>query len=1220
APASDDCRVLSAGALPWLLSAADPAALGSLALRLHEHVERSGADPGGVARALVHTRSALTHRAVVLGDGRSAALRTLGEPGAAVPADVVTGTARRRRCVFVFPGQGAQWSGMAAGLLDTSPVFAARIAECATALAPHVDWSLVDVLRGEAGAPSLDAADVVQPALWAMMVGLGAVWRAAGVEPVAVVGHSQGEAAAACVAGALSIDDAARVVATRSQLIRERMDGGGGMATLAVPAGAAAELVARWNGRIAVAAVNSPRTTVVSGETAAIDELLEHCAERGVWCRRVAVRFASHSAQVEDLRAPLDEALAGLTPRSSDVALFSTLTGGRIDTATMDAGYWYANLRGTVAFDAACREVLGRYPDALFVEISPHPVLSVALSDIVEDAGTAAVAVGSLRRDTDGATALVSALGQAWAHGADVDWATVVGPRAAGIVDLPTYPFRHESFWVVPAGAGGDPAANGQRATGHPLLGASVTVADAGRVLLTGRLGGHGQRWLSDHTVAGTSVLPGTGLVEMALRAGTEVGCARLDELTLHAPLVLPVGTGVAVQVLVGEPDRTDRRDVEIFARPDGSAPDTVWTRHATGVVAPAAAVRDVPATGAGDEGWAATWPPPDAQPVDVEGFYPGLAASGLEYGPVFRGLRAAWCTADEVFAEVELPAEQAEVSDRYLLHPALLDAALQTLGVGAGDGPDAERGGTPNLPFSFGDVVLHATGAAALRVRVRRLDGPADAVTVEVRDVAGRPVLDVGSLVLRALPDAAALARSGDDVALQAPTWAELSAGGIAPAAVALAGEAAAWATPLRAAAIAVRSHPDLAAAAAAPAELTVVALTPTPAGVDAVAARSAAAHAVLATVRAWQADAPAAKPLRGVTGGATVGHDGDPGGAVDRAQATAWGVVRTAQSEHPGRFALLDLSPDAGESGAELCAALPAVVAGENQLAVRAGAVRALRLARWTDSATLVEPPGPWRLASTRPGTLNSLRLVEAPDAAAPLAAGQVRIRARAAGMNFRDVLLALDMYGGTGHLGNECSGVVTETAPDVTGFAVGDRVAAVVPGGIAPQVVADARMTVRIPDRWSFAEAATMPIAYTTAWFGLADIAGIGPGTTVLVHAATGGVGSAAVALARAWGAEVFATASPGKWDALRAAGFDDAHIASSRDLDFEQAVLAATGGRGVDVVLDCLAGEFVDASLRLLPRGGHFVEIGRRDVRDPAEVAAAHPGVAYRQYDL
>ncbi len=1195
--------VLTAGPIvAWPLAAADAEVLPEVAARLRAHLAdadlRGDHLPNGVARALAHTRPALGHRAVVVGDAerRDAALAALAT-GAPLPDGVVTGTARRRRCVFVFPGQGAQWQGMAAGLMDASPVFAERIAECAAALRPHIDWSLVDVLRGTDGTPGFDRADVVQPALWAMMVSLAGLWRSAGIEPVAVVGHSQGEAAAACVAGALTLEESARVVAVRSRLVRERMDGEGGMATLALPAVAAAELVSRWSDRISVAAVNSPASTVVSGDAEAITELVDHCAAGGVWCRRIDVGFASHSAHVEQLRAPLATELAGLAPRSGDVALYSTSTGTRIDTATMDAEYWYENLRGVVAFDAACREVLDRYPDALFVEASAHPVLTTAVAEIVEDHGKgSAIAVGSLRRDGDGATEFLTSAGQAWAHGADVDWTALVGPRSEGIVELPTYPFRHEPFWVVGTGRAADPAATGQRATDHPLVGAALTVADEGRLVLTGRIGAGTQRWLPDHAVAGTPVLPGTAFVEMALRAATEVGCARLDDLTLQLPLALPAGSGAAVQVLVGEPGPDGVRDVEIFGRPDGS--DSAWTLHATGAVAPTEPVAG--------SGWATSWPPPGAEPADLDGFYPRLAENGLGYGPAFQGLRAAWSADGEIFAEVGLPTRQAEEAGRYLLHPALLDSALHALGVAPSDDPGGTGG--PNLPFSFTGVTLHAAGAAALRVRVRPA-GSGDAVTVEVCDVAGNPVLDVDALVLRALPDPATLARPQDDASLFRTGWAELPSGGSAPASVTLRGATADWAGPLRATGVTVQDTG---------AELAVVALDPSPTGAEPVEALRTAAHATLAAVREWLDEAPEDAVLVVVTRGAVPVGEDEP--VADRAHASAWGMVRTAQSEHPGRFALLDLTPDGGDPGAELALALPALAAGENQVSVRAGTVRGLRLQRWTDAPTLVEPAGPWRLSTTKQGSLDALALVDAPDVVAPLEPGQVRIRSRAAGMNFRDVLIALDMYGGAGLLGNECAGVVTEIAPDVTSLAVGDRVMSVVPGGIAPVVIADARMTARIPDHWSFEEAATLPIAATTAWFGLADIAGIGEGTRVLVHAATGGVGTAAVALARAWGAEVFATASPGKWDVLRAAGFDDAHIASSRDLAFEQDIMAATGGQGVDVVLDCLAGEFVDASLRLLPRGGHFVEIGRRDVRDPAEVAAAHPGVAYRQFEL
>jgi NADPH:quinone reductase-like Zn-dependent oxidoreductase len=287
---------------------------------------------------------------------------------------------------------------------------------------------------------------------------------------------------------------------------------------------------------------------------------------------------------------------------------------------------------------------------------------------------------------------------------------------------------------------------------------------------------------------------------------------------------------------------------------------------------------------------------------------------------------------------------------------------------------------------------------------------------------------------------------------------------------------------------------------------------------------------------------------------------------------------------------------------------------------VAIRDGAVLARRLGR--PAGALAVPGGgvPWRLAVTEQGTLESLALVACPEAAAPLGAGQVRVAVRAAGMNFRDVVISLGMVPGEPVLGSEAAGVVLEAGPGVTALAPGDRVTGLVDGGFGPVAVADARQLVRVPAGWSFAQAAAVPVAFATAWYGLADLGRAAAGQRVLIHAATGGVGTAAVGIARLLGLEVFATASPGKHGLLRGMGFDEDHIASSRDAGFEGRFLAATGGAGMDIVLNALAGELTDASLRLLPRGGAFLEMGKTDIRDVAQVTAAYPGVRYRAFDL
>ncbi|KJS52279.1 polyketide synthase, partial [Streptomyces rubellomurinus subsp. indigoferus] len=413
---------------------------------------------------------------------------------------------------------------------DKAPVFAARIAECEAALAPHVDWSLTEVLRS---GDDLGRVDVVQPALWAVMVALAELWRAVGVEPAAVVGHSQGEIAAACVAGALSLEDGARVVALRSRALLA-LSGKGGMVSLPLPAEEVAALLEPFDGRISIAALNGPSSTVVSGDVDALERLLsEH--ERA---RRIDVDYASHGPHVEQIREELLTALAGITPRTADVPFHSTVTGGEVDTTTLDAEYWYTNLRQPVRF-APVVEALAARGFGILTEVSAHPVVTVAVGECIERSGRNAVALGTLRRDEGGPQRFLLSLAEAWTAGAPVDWRTIL-PADAALVDLPTYAFQRERYWLESGGpAAGDPAGLGLEPADHPLLGAAVAVADSGEYLFTGRLSARTHPWLADHAVGGAVLLPGTAFVELAVRAGDEVGCDRVDELTLEAPLVL---------------------------------------------------------------------------------------------------------------------------------------------------------------------------------------------------------------------------------------------------------------------------------------------------------------------------------------------------------------------------------------------------------------------------------------------------------------------------------------------------------------------------------------------------------------------------------------------------------------------------------------------------------------------------------------------------------
>ncbi|WP_078877741.1 type I polyketide synthase, partial [Streptomyces sp. 150FB] len=437
------------GPAPLLLSARTTGALRDQAVRLHRLLRDTDTDPADAAWSLATTKPRFERRMAVLGADRAALLSGLAAPDTA--PDVVTGEARAGRTVFVFPGQGTQWTGMALELADAEPVFADHLDMCARALAPHVDWTLREVLADE---EALRRVDVVQPALFSVMVSLAELWRAYGVEPDAVVGHSQGEIAAAVVAGALTLEDGAKAVALRSQVIRRSLAGKGGMVSVAADLETVRGLLEPHAGRIGVAAANGPGATVVSGDPDALDALVTDCESRGLRARRIPVDYASHSAQVEELRDELLTTLADLRPRPGTVPLLSTVHAEPIDGATMDAEYWYRNLREPVAFHAAT-EALLRTGHGLFIEVGPHPVLVSAIEGTAATAGTPVSTVGTLLRDHGGRQRLHGALSEAWTAGADVDWAAVLGSGRR--VDLPTYPFQHEHFWLAAPGRSGAP-------------------------------------------------------------------------------------------------------------------------------------------------------------------------------------------------------------------------------------------------------------------------------------------------------------------------------------------------------------------------------------------------------------------------------------------------------------------------------------------------------------------------------------------------------------------------------------------------------------------------------------------------------------------------------------------------------------------------------------------------------------------------------------------
>ncbi|WP_236584405.1 type I polyketide synthase [Streptomyces sp. MBT53] len=939
-------------ALPLVLSARTPTALADRAAALAAHL-RSGdgvgdsPDLAATALELVVGRAEFEERAVVVADDEDTLLAGLDALASGEPAPgLVRGSAGTDpRTVFVFPGQGSQWVGMARELLDTAPVFADSIADCARALEPHTDWSLTAVLRGAEGAPGYDRVDVVQPALWAVMVSLARLWQSYGVRPDAVVGHSQGEIAAAHIAGALSLDDAARVVALRSRALGA-LSGAGGMVSLALPESRVTDLIAPWEGRISLATVNGPSAVVVAGEPAALDELVDSCERDGIRARRIPVDYASHSPQVELIRRELLDVLAPVTPRAARIPLLSTVTGDWLDTTTMDAGYWYTNLRRTVLFEPAIRKLVAEGHD-VFVETSPHPVLTAAVQETAEatEAETArpVTVTGSLRRDEGGPLRFLDSVARTHVSGVDVDWSPVLtGPRAAE-ADLPTYPFQRQRYWLAPAAArAADASGLGLRPAGHPLLGATLRPAEGDGLLLTGLLSVGTQPWLADHTVLDRILVPGTALVELTVRAADETGWDTVDELVIEAPLVLPATGAAQIQVSVTAPDEQDRRTVTLHSRPEGALDAAPWTRHAIGSLT--RSTHPVNSIALPE-----SWPPRGANSLSLTGLYDLLADSGVVYGPRFQGLRAAWRHGTEILADVTLDEELVSAAGEFGVHPALLDAAFHAAGL---DDTFRAEPGEALLPFAWRGIRLHASGATSLRVRLApTADG---GLSLDAFDTAGAPVLSVESLVYRPVTASRLATNAETAVPLYRLGWTELPTTGPGVATTGVLRTADPESTPVPGRETVFDTPAAVAEAVRAGGDVPDVVRYEVPtSGRDTEAETEATDEPVpvlaratldrvLALVQDWLAHPElAAVRLALVTTGA-VSADGE---SPDLTTAAVWGLLRSAQSEHPGRLLLVDADgPDRDDSFATAVAA--AVGAGELQLALRDGAVLVPRL----------------------------------------------------------------------------------------------------------------------------------------------------------------------------------------------------------------------------------------------------------------------------------
>jgi acyl transferase domain-containing protein/NAD(P)-dependent dehydrogenase (short-subunit alcohol dehydrogenase family)/acyl carrier protein len=983
APERSQVPALGLSAIALLLSAKSDEALQGQAERLAVHLQ---AHPEieliDVAYSLATARAQFERRgAIVAGAGREQAIEALGLLARGEDsARVVRRSARSGKTAFMFTGQGSQRAGMGKDLYQAFPVFAEALDEVCAHFEPHLDGSLKDVLFADEDSPqakSLDSTAITQVALFALELALCRLLESLGVRPDVLIGHSIGEIVAAHVAGVFSLADACRLVAARGAAMGA-LPAGGGMLALEASEPEIVESLSGYGQRLSLAAVNGPRSLVVSGEEPALEELAAEWSARGRKTKRLQVSHAFHSALMEPGLARFREVVLDIELHSPRTPIVSNVTGRQGESADYaTAEYWVRHARETVRF-ADGIGALSELGVTRFLELGPQGLLAAAARDCLEEEAQRRVLLTStMRASRPEVEAFTASLAEAHADGANVDWHAFFAGRGASRVDLPTYAFQHRRYWHDQIGGVGNLSGAGLTAVDHPLLGAEMLRAGEGGRVFTGRVSLATHPWLADHAMLGVVLLPGTAFAELALVAGRNSGCDLLEELTLEMPLILPKDRGVQVQVSVGEPDEAGRRAVAVYSREERSyeqaEEELEWRCHSRGTLAESAdgESQDPQLERLGSQ----PWPPRDAEPIELAGFYDELAAVGLEYGPTFRGLQAAWRLGEEIFAEVKLDSPQASHAARFGAHPALFDAALHghMLGIEE-ESAESER---LQLPFLFKGVRLYGSGAGSLRVRIASTGQSAS--TIAAVDGAGAPAFSVTTVLARPI-DAAQLklaGRTGGE-SLYKLEWVRLPrplAGeqtkrvvyvgcGEEPTAEgdgfsdraapaddgATDGEQASPGEAIEA------RYTDVAAliaaldAGAPPPDAAIVSLDAD--RLDRLGVLSALPQAtrtgvqkVLGTLQAWLAEERLVGcPLVLMSRGAVAIEDRE---ISDPLAAAVWGFIRSAQSEHPGRFLLLDVALDLDLAQTPWSALLGC---DEPQLVLRGEDLHVPRLARFS------------------------------------------------------------------------------------------------------------------------------------------------------------------------------------------------------------------------------------------------------------------------------
>jgi len=1231
------------------LSARSDAALKRLATLYAEHLQHHPEQAlSDVCATAALGRSHLNLRAVALAPDRPSMIQQLaaiaeGQPGMVQNHVAASG---RMRVAFLFTGQGAQYAGMGRALDAAEPVFRATLDRCAAVLDPLIGRPLRRVMFDEADR-ALDQTAFTQPALYALEVSLAALWRSFGIEPTVVLGHSVGEFAAAAVAGVFSIEDGARLIAARGRLMQALPAGGAMVSVQGDP-----ELVRRecaaHSAQVSIAALNTPDTLVISGAGAVVSELSARLQAQGLRCQALPVSHAFHSPLMEPMVEDFRRIAAQVRHERPTSIWISNLSGEPLDWnrwGARMADYWATHARQAVEFQRSMSALRAAACDA-HVEVGPGTTLLGMGKQCLPDAVDVDW-LPSLRRKEPGVARLLDSAARLYARGMRLDWQALQSPSARRNLALPSYPFQRQAY-LVPYARKAQPSV--ARPTAHDLLGQRLSMAGV-IASFTRTVDASSPVWLHEHRIGSDVVMPLTAYLEAALSALRDAegeSVSALSEIELGEAMVVPDGQARVLQVIVDRPSLGAAARVRVFSRA-AEHEDDAWTLHATASAA-SAVLEPRPERALGE--LAATLP----NEIDAQEVYQRLSSVGIEFGPAFRSLKQARGGDGEAVGEIQPNAAVQLEGERYLIHPAVLDACIHVSAVASASlgGDDAGRLYLP-VGVERYEWLARPTGELRVHAKLRPSLSGAESLLIDLRidTLAGQPVARLRGLRARRVTRSLGRQRADGQVAhwlyelgweaqvlaaaegaAQRGTWLILDEG---------AGRGALLAQELarRGATVLRATLPG----AAAPGEITldpersqdyqtalalaaqsgplagVVSLWPLALprlGLDTVpsAEQRLGTTAALLLLQAVLAEAAENAPRLWFVTAASQVVDGTE--VIRLEQAAVAGLARAAAAEHAElRVTHLDLDPEEAPSEASLLLDELLGNSEELQVALRKGSRFVARLRRRPRERAPYVDDAPTRLDISERGTLQNLALV--PMQRRAPGPGEIELRVRASGLNFRDVLNALGLYPGLiRHIGSDCAGEVTRIGEGVTQFAVGDRVVAMAEGAIASHATTRWEFAAPLPARLSFEQGAAIPTAYLTADITLNLIAGMKRGSKVLIHAGAGGVGMAAIALANRVGAEIFATAgSPAKRAVLGQLGVQ--HTLDSRSTSFADEVLRITNGRGVDIVLNSLAGPMLDRSFDCVAEGGFFIEIGKRDLWSAERVAALGRGIRYHVVD-